>query len=92
MARAAIPLRAAAAIDNPMANSAAMDSTIASSSAPGFLGTSSPKATMLRGTVGVVRDDAGACSATRPPNSPGSAMLCLISHVARSQRPGSVRS
>ena len=46
MARAAIPLRAAAAIDNPMANSAAMDSTIDSSSAPGFLGTSSPKATM----------------------------------------------
>ena len=46
MARAAIPLRAAAAIDNPMANSAAMDSTIASSSAPGFLGTSSPKAAM----------------------------------------------
>ena len=44
MARAAIPLRAAAAIDNPTANSAAMDSTIDSTSAPGFLGTSSPKA------------------------------------------------
>ncbi len=47
MARAAIPLRAADAIDNPMANSAAIDSTIDSTSAPGFLGTSSPKATML---------------------------------------------
>ena len=47
MARAAVPLRAAAAMLSPMANSAAMDRIIASSSAPGFLGTSSPKAAML---------------------------------------------
>ena len=51
MARAAIPLRAAAAIDNPIANSAAMDSTIDSTSAPGFWGTSSPNAVMATTTT-----------------------------------------
>jgi hypothetical protein len=47
MARAAVPLRAAAAMDKPMAKSAAIDRTIASTSAPGFFGASSPKAAML---------------------------------------------